>query len=134
MRISTIKSKLKRGLALTQKESGDLWKYIYLLEKQQPCEDCISREALLAKIDEERKHLLDLKMDGAEHIVVHHARQIIEEMPPVTPQPKIGHWEVTYIDGDIYHLRCSACKEEDNRMYPVDKYCPNCGVKMEVEE
>ena len=35
MGISTIKSKLKRGLALTQKESGDLWEYIHSLEKQQ---------------------------------------------------------------------------------------------------
>jgi hypothetical protein len=34
MGISTIRSKLKRGLALTQKESGDLWKYICSLEKQ----------------------------------------------------------------------------------------------------
>jgi len=51
------------------------------LLKQQPCEDCISRTALLEKIDEERKHLLDLKMDGAEHILVHHARRIIEDMP-----------------------------------------------------
>ena len=53
---------------------------------KEPCEDCISRAALLARIDEERKHLLDLKMDGAEHIIVHHARRIIEDMPPVTPQ------------------------------------------------
>ena len=30
--------------------------------EQQPCEDCISREELLARIDEERKHLLDIKM------------------------------------------------------------------------
>ena len=52
------------------------------------CEDCISRKRLLARIDEERKHLLNIKMDGAEHIIVHHARRIIEDMPPVTPQPK----------------------------------------------
>ena len=50
------------------------------------CEDCISRTALLEKIDEERKHLLALKMDGAEHIIVHHARRIIEDMPSVTPK------------------------------------------------
>ena len=54
--------------------------------EQQTCEDCISRTELLAKIDAERKHLLDLKMDGAEHIVVHHARRIVEEMPSVTPK------------------------------------------------
>ena len=48
------------------------------------CEDYVSRKQLLSRIDAERKHLLDLKMDGAEHIVVHHARRIIEDMPSVT--------------------------------------------------
>jgi hypothetical protein len=56
--------------------------------EMQPCDDCISRTALLAKIDEERKHLLDLKMDGAEHILVHHARRIVEDMPTVTPKER----------------------------------------------
>lgn len=51
-----------------------------------PCEDCISRTKLLSRIDAERKHLLDLKMDGAEHIIVHHARRIIEDMPSAIPQ------------------------------------------------
>lgn len=51
----------------------------------EPCDDCISRKRLLSRIDAERKHLLDIKMDGAEHIIVHHARRIIEDMPSVTP-------------------------------------------------
>lgn len=55
------------------------------VQKQLPCEDCVSRKKLLSRIDAERKHLLDLKMDGAEHVVVHHARRIIEDMPSVTP-------------------------------------------------
>ncbi len=50
------------------------------------CEDYVSRKQLLSRIDAERKHLLDLKMDGAEHIIVHHARRIIEDMPSVTPK------------------------------------------------
>ena len=51
-----------------------------------PCEDCISRNELLSRIDAERKHLLDIKMDGAEHVIVHHARRIIEDMPSITPK------------------------------------------------
>lgn len=58
---------------------------IKLLESQ-PCEDAISRTELLRRIDAERNHLLDVKMDGAEHIIVHHARRIIEDMPSVTPK------------------------------------------------
>ena len=97
--------------------------------EQEPCDDCISRAELLAKIDEERKHLLDLKMDGAEHIVVHHARRIIEDMPSVTPQPKIGRWIFDEILDKHYY--CSECKSMGVDYWD---YCPNCGAKMEVEE
>lgn len=74
--------------------------------KPQVSEDCISRTALLAKIDEERKHLLDLKMDGAEHILVHHARRIIEDMPTVTPT-KAELWSRLYIWLNDMHLGIS---------------------------
>lgn len=80
-------------------------------EDQQPCEDTISRTELLTKIDEERKHLLDLKMDGAEHIIVHHARRIIEDMPSVTPQQtswipvseRLPEKEGYYLTTTMYH-------------------------------
>lgn len=149
--------------------------------EQQPCEDCISRTELLSKIDAERKYLLNLKMDGAEHIIVHHARRIIEDMPPVTPQrdnsvlervgdcisrkaaiehreilkdkqgtgyqavktkyirelppvtpqPKMGRWMHPY-KSDIA-CECSECHIQ----MPITnyfKYCPNCGARMEVGE
>ena len=41
----------------------------------------IDREALLRKIDEERKNLHLLGMDGAEHILARYARRLIEEFP-----------------------------------------------------
>lgn len=115
----------------------DALQYVIAMLEQQPC-DCISREALLAKIDEERKHLLALKMDGAEHIVVHHARRIIEDMPPVTPQPKTGRWiEVTdkidRLGNRSWHYECSIC-DNGASGWGEYKYCPNCGAKMEVEE
>ena len=104
--------------------------------EREPCEDAISRTELLSRIDAERKHLLDLKMDGAEHIIVHHARRIIEETPPVTPQPKVGEW-LADVDrwGDIVTTtdgyRCSECNAFNT---DKDNYCSNCGAKMEVEE
>lgn len=99
--------------------------------EQQPCEDCISRERLLARIDEERKHLLDLKMDGAEHIIVHHARRIIEDMPSVTPQPKRGKW-IPHIVNDKYEsIDRDVCSECHTCFYGERtgdwKYCPECG-------
>jgi hypothetical protein len=60
-----------------------------MYQSENQCEDCISRNELLSRIDAERKHLLDIKMDGAEHVIVHHARRIIEDMPSVTPQQKM---------------------------------------------
>ena len=48
--------------------------------------DAVSRSEALKRIDAERQHLLDIKMDGAEHILVHHARRIIEDLPSVNPK------------------------------------------------
>ena len=41
----------------------------------------IEREALLKAIDTERDRLVALDMIGAEHILTHNARRIIEEAP-----------------------------------------------------
>ena len=110
--------------------------------EQEPCDDYISRTELLSKIDAERKYLLDLKMDGAEHIIVHHARRIIEELPSVTPQPRKGRWEWVQYDSNsnIGNWHCSECRtiiphmpeETDNA--PIYKWCPMCGVRMEVSD
>lgn len=103
--------------------------------EQNPCEDCISRTELLSKIDAERKYLLNLKMDGAEHIIVHHARRIIEDMPSITPQPKTGQW-INIWDKNDYDIstqaRCNKCKQVSNR--PLGNFCKWCGAKMEVAE
>ena len=114
---------------------------IKALEKE-PCNDAISRTELLSKIDAERKHLLNLKMDGAEHIIVHHARRIIEDLPSVTPQPKVGEWlEKEVISDKVIEewqsARCSVCDRYHTTpyMYYFSHYdwCPNCGAKMEKD-
>lgn len=102
------------GMNMCDEISNEAYKKIMChCEEQEPCEDCISRTTLLARIDDERKHLLDLKMDGAEHILVHHARRIIEDMPSVTPKAewipvteklpeKSGKYLVTVKNGNVY--------------------------------
>ena len=97
-----------------------------------PCEDCISRTKLLERIDEERKHLLDLKMDGAEHILVHHARRIIEDMPSVKPQRPKGRWiEQTDKNKKLYGwFYCSECGAVLGRVDGAN-YCSECGAEME---
>ena len=79
-----------KALSWTNYDLNDAAEVLKRLPSVQPkievSEDCISRTRLLARIDEERKYLLDIKMDGAEHIIVHHARRIIEDMPSVNPE------------------------------------------------
>ena len=45
--------------------------------------DLIYRDELLSVIDQERRILIERKMIGAEHVVVHHARRFIEDAPAV---------------------------------------------------
>lgn len=73
----------------------------------EPCDDCISRTEALRLIDEERQHLLRLNMDGAEHIIVHYARRIIENMPSASSvdcidrQKTIAEIQYKYYDNAI---------------------------------
>jgi hypothetical protein len=60
----------------------------------------------------------------------------IKGMPPVTPQPKTGHWN-TYVvrqSGiDEEWLECSECKWSNALLIPRN-YCPNCGCRMVESE
>jgi len=87
----------------------------------EPCGDCISRDAALDLIAD-----YDLSMGQ----VV----KGIHNLPPVTPQPKMGRWIYTgdYITDGM--LKCSECGFEHD-VSERFSYCPNCGAKMqEVEE
>ena len=79
--------------------------------------DCISREVVLDVIEREQ-----FKGDAISEI---------EKLPPVTPQPRKGHWMGK---GDF--ITCSCCNEMS---YPFESsgygsiyhnYCPNCGADM----
>ena len=101
--------------------------------EQEPCEDCISRQAVLDVIEELKKIHFDRV------IVLNKVCERVLELPPVTPQePKTGHWiEKDGFDGDTYY-NCSECGESWTTIEGTPwnngmKYCPNCGVKMESE-
>jgi hypothetical protein len=56
-------------------------------------------------------------------------------LPPVTPQPKIGHW-IEEVDDYVEVMRwhCDRCYEDSGFTTTCKwDYCPNCGAKMEVE-
>lgn len=48
----------------------------------------------------------------------------INELPPVTPQPKTGYW-ISHHHGCEYE--CSECHDKQRAK---SKYCPNCGARM----
>ena len=90
--------------------------------EQKPCDDCISRQAVL---DLAKKGVL-ISNGNYESVC-----KAINELPSVNPQPKTGHWigEENF-DGSIWYM-CDNCKEFE---YVNTNYCPNCGTKMEVSE
>lgn len=105
--------------------------------EQEPCEDAISRQAVLDYID---KMPSELTADGRRMI----RRRTLEEyisdtLPPVKPQePKTGHWievidEIDSLGNKTWHHKCSICGNEDSG-WGNYKYCPNCGARMESED
>lgn len=57
------------------------------------------------------------------------AIEIVRSLPPATPQPKVGQW---IVKGESWY--CTCCDEPICEIYdgkPYEKYCPNCGAKME---
>lgn len=92
--------------------------------EQEPCEDAISRNAVLMEID---KYLCGVPFDEKGIDIV------IKELPPVNPQPKIGHW-IIVDDCEKFIAKCSVCgRIEDSRMVHKYPYC-HCGAKMKDGE
>ena len=91
--------------------------------EQEPCEDCISRKAILDcqyTIDE--SETLGISTKNVVNV------DDILNAKPVTPQTKTGHW---------IHLKhnkgkCSKCHDVVliAQQYGNANYCPNCGAKM----
>ena len=96
--------------------------YKQLLE-QQPSEDCVSRQSMLDAITEIDENI---NMD----IYTNEVREIVKELPPVTPIHKVGYWDKT---GGSF--RCSECMHmPEFRDIRTLKYCPNCGAEMRGAE
>lgn len=89
-------------------------------EEQEPCEDCVSRQAVLDVT--KRELFMGDAISG------------IEKLPPVTPKLKTGRW-IESNDIDFYKCSECGCHWEKGVVENCNMdFCPNCGAKMERYE
>lgn len=95
--------------------------------EQETSKDAVSRKAMLDAITEIDENI---NID----IYTNEVREIIRELPPVTPTRKKGKW----IEEPNRWLRCSCCNSHHphTSIYAIrgSNYCPKCGAEMESEE
>ena len=99
--------------------------------EQQPCEDAISRAALLEELGEEPFNWNDSPEEFQEVRDYQWFKSLVENAPSVTPKQKAGKW-IPHIVNDKYEsIDRDVCSECHTCFYGERtgdwKYCPNCG-------
>lgn len=104
--------------------------------EQEPCEDCISRQAVLDAMSHNWKHICFVSRrkqpTKGEKAVYLDMREMVRQMPSVTPQQKTGKW----IDcSDEGYVECPFCGHATTCEDNIDElhYCFYCGARMEAE-
>jgi len=109
---------------------ADIDRAIKALE-QEPCEDAISRQALLDAFGfSEKTRKWGGDHSGYDTMMLYEIQDVIESQPPVKPQePKAGHWIANAPQYDMLNPQyiCSECGNAHTRTTP---YCEMCGAKM----
>ena len=96
--------------------------------EQQPCEDAISRQAVLDCLTATKLKKFDFIL---------HIREEIKKLPPATPQPKTGRWIKSRDSYGNNHFTCPFCEHDIATKYAgtwEDNYCSNCGARLESED
>lgn len=84
--------------------------------KQEPCDDAVSRQAILDKLNEWEWQEL--------YLPIHFKENIIDELPSVRPQEQTGHW-IRSKDG---YMRCDQCGSRGSAIKA--RFCHHCGCRM----
>jgi len=128
----------------TQKERDGVDQYIDSIAEDVPdnnvgeCGDCISRRQAVSRISD----LLVLELKCERLPTWNEVYNALSDLPPVQPKQRTGRWEKVTAenrDGSIsWWWACSECekpcaKNGFGEDYFSD-YCPNCGLRMEVQE
>ena len=97
--------------------------------EQEPCEDAVSRRAVLNTLDK-----MDSVLDEDRTVETYKELLIAcyNDLPSVTPERPNGQW----INIDKTHSKCDKCESvfEIVSANGEANYCPNCGAEMESGE
>lgn len=94
---------------------------VQILDKyaeQEPCDDAVSREAILKQL----RGCLTGGETEYQYVKLH-----INNIPSVRPQEQTGHW-IKSKDG---YMRCDQCGSRGSAIKA--RFCHHCGAKMESE-
>ena len=104
-----------------------------------PNDDLISRKALL-EIYKKWLPQLTKPEDAGDRNGVETSIAVLEEAPAIDAEP-VRHGRYEFIGMDMLagtrsfrFGTCSECKQRINFAYKHNKYCPNCGAKMDLKE
>lgn len=101
--------------------------------KAKPCTDAISREEALKEM--QKYHDDCAETSEYTRLGFETAMNVVKELPPVMPQPKIGHW-ILLKDayGDVVEAVCSCCDKNGNHEWSLCPYCGAIMVKQQESE
>jgi hypothetical protein len=102
----------------------------------EPCDDVISRQAVIDTTICDGISCNECSFntceDGQAGCLL---KERVDKLPPVTPQPKTGHWFIDERPESDRETICSNCEQPIFKYRKLDfdyrpKDCPNCGTKM----
>ena len=96
-----------------------------------PCEDAISRAALLEELGEEPFNWNDSPEEFQEVRDYQWFRSLVENAPSVAPETKTGYW-IRQTDDYHDYYECEHCGIAVG-LDDIRNYCPNCGCRMKGE-
>ena len=129
---------LKKTESVMWNEHCDKQDKIIKALEQEPCEDCISRQAIDTLVDELARAISDERCCMSRGRSTATIMQDILDLPPVTPKPKTVLYSGDgYADGYMVYdmAECPNCGykyEEGDKDWGLS-FCPNCGQSLNWE-
>lgn len=119
------------GMNMCDEISNEAYKKIMChCEEQEPCEDSISRKAVLSKFKEVcfSEEWLQFRADNGSNGQRDFLINYIEQLPSVTPQPDTARRIVGKSRGDMtLWYQCEICNEPVDAQ---DTFCNGCGRRL----